>query len=130
MRTVRLITEDDKEHKARIDDNRTQVPDWDLVKRAAKQLKLDLADIKRWHVIQELIRKRVDVTVSVNMILEMPDFLDADTVVCEGSFDGFTVCISEDIKKNLPPGVTLLKDDIDADQITIEGVEINNEAEL
>ena len=104
--------------------------DFGLFQLTVRELDLDFMEVTSFEVIEKLKRKRVEVNVTVNMVLEMDEDVDAETVVKDGSFDEFTVYISEEVKHGLKLPRELDKDSIEADQISIEDVEIVNEDEL
>ncbi len=106
------------------------VPDFTAFKHAVRELDLCLDDIGNYEVIEKLARKRVEVDVTVSMVLEMDEDVDAETVVKDGSFDEFTVYISDEVKHGLKVDRDLKTTDIEADQISIESVNIVNEDEI
>lgn len=104
--------------------------DFALFKHTVRELDIDFMEVTSYEVIEKMKRKRVEVDVTVNMVLEMDEDVDAEAVVKDGSFDEFTVYISEDVKRSLRYPRELKKCDIEADQISIESVNIVNEDEL
>jgi hypothetical protein len=114
-------------HSVPYDDS---VSPYTAFKTAIHDHDLDFMNVDSYEVIEKIGRKRVEVDVTVNMILEMPEDIDAETVVKDGSFDDFTVYISEDVKRSMKFPRELNKGEIEADQISIEGVDIVNEDEL
>ena len=106
------------------------VPDFTAFKHAVRELDLCLDDIGNYEIIEKLARKRVEVDVTVNMVLEMDEDLDAEQVVKDGSFDNFTPYISDGVKASMKFHRKIEEEDIEADQITITDINIVNEDEL
>lgn len=106
------------------------VPPFTAFKHAVRELDLCLDDIGNYEVLEKIGRKRVEVDVTVNMVLEMDEDIDAEQLVKDGSFDEFTPYISEGVKKSLRFDRKVDEGDISADQISIESVNIVSEDEL